>query len=403
MARPGGRKGGVTVEDALARKARAWAAIDALRDRLEALALRILAHPELGYEEVQASAWLCELLAGEGMAVTAPLGSLPTAFQARRDGAGPGPHVAFLAEYDALPEVGHGCGHNLIAAAATGAALGVAAALDGLPGAVSVIGTPAEEFLGQVEGKVRLLEAGAFDSVDVALMVHPQYANRVLGSDLGFIACELSFAGRPAHAAADPWNGANALDGLILTFNNINALRQQLQPEIRVHGIITDGGQAPNCIPERAAARLMVRADTPARLDAAFARVEDCARAGALASATEVTISRTTTVYNSRINASLNRLALYNWALLGEPADPEPFHMAGSSDFGNVSQVLPAAMFLVRTHPEGIPWHSAEVARLSGEPLALAGMMAGARLLAGVALDLLAGDGALAAVREDFR
>ncbi|NIV33437.1 MAG: amidohydrolase [Anaerolineae bacterium] len=382
-------------------KERAWAAIEELRPELEAVALRILEHPELGYSEVQASGWLGGLLEAHGFEVERPFGGLETAFRAT-SGPEKRPNVAFLAEYDALPEVGHGCGHNLIGPAAVGAALGVASVAGSLDGSVSVIGTPAEEYLGQVEGKLKLLEAGAFRDVDVALMVHPQYANRILGGDLGFVACEISFAGRPAHAAADPWNGANALDGLLLTFNNINALRQQLHPEIRVHGIVTDGGQAPNIIPERAAAQLMVRADTPEKLEAAYARVEDCARAGALASGTEVTISRTTTVYNSRVNSTLNRLILENFDLLGVGMDHTPCDLGGSTDFGNVSQELPAAMFLVETHPSGIPWHSAEVAALAGDALALRGMLTGAKVLAGVALDLLGDAALLAQVQEDF-
>jgi len=382
-------------------KKRAWAAIEEHRPELEAIALRILQHPELGYAERLASRWLSELLEAGGFAVERPYGGLETAFRADV-GREKRPNVAFLAEYDALPGVGHGCGHNLIGPAAAGAVLGVAAVAEGLGGNVSVIGTPAEEYLEQVEGKLKLLEAGAFQDVDVALMVHPQYANRVLGGDLGFVACELTFTGRPAHAAADPWHGANALDGLLLTFNNINALRQQLQPEIRVHGIITDGGQAPNIIPARAAARLMVRADTPERLEAAYARVEDCARAGALASATEVTITRTTTVYNSRPNPTLNRLIVENFRLLGVEMDERPCPLGGSSDFGNVSQALPAAMFLVETHPPGMAWHSAEVERASGDALALQGMLTGAKVLAAVAVDLLGDDALLSQVREDF-
>jgi amidohydrolase len=388
-------------QDRLQLKQRAWAAIDTLRPELDALALRILEHPELGYAEVQASGWLGELLAGHGFEVERPFGGLETAFRAI-SGPGKRPEVAFLAEYDALPEVGHGCGHNLIGPAAVGAALGVASVAGSLGGSVSVIGTPAEEYLGQVEGKLKLLEAAVFRDVDVALMVHPQYANRVLGGDLGFVACEISFAGSPAHAAADPWNGANALDGLLLTFNNINALRQQLHPEIRVHGIITDGGQAPNIVPERAAAQLMVRADTPDKLEAAYARVEDCARAGALASGTQVTISRTTTVYNSRLNPTLNRLILENFAFLGVEMDQTPCQLGGSTDFGNVSQALPAAMFLVETHPEGISWHSAEVAGMAGDAQALSGMLIGAKVLAGVALDLLGDAALLAQVQKDF-
>jgi amidohydrolase len=382
-------------------KTRAWEAIRRFEPAMRELALRILRHPELGYAEVQACRWLSAALAEEGFVVEGAVGGLPTAFRACQ-GSEAGPTVAFLAEYDALPGVGHGCGHNLIGPAAVGAALGVAAALPELGGRICVIGTPAEEYLGQVEGKIRLLEAGAFDEVSVALMMHPQYEFRLPGSDLGFIACELHFHGRPAHAAADPWHGANALDGLLLTFNNLNALRQHLRPEIRVHGIVTEGGQAPNIIPERASARLMVRAPDMEQLEAVYQRVADCAHAGALASDTRLEMVRITTVHNSVSNATLNGLIGANLALLGETVNPAPLDISGSSDFGNLSQVLPAAMFWAGTHPKGIAWHSAEVARASGQEMALRAMVVSACALAGVAVDLLGDQEPLEKVRADF-
>ena len=382
-------------------KRRAWRAIGQFEPEMRELALRILRHPELGYEEVQASRWLREALARGGFHVEKELGGLPTAFRAYRSN-GAGPTIAFLAEYDALPEIGHGCGHNLIGPAAIGAALGLAALFPQITGQVCVIGTPAEEFLGQVEGKIKLLEAGAFDGIDVALMMHPQYEFRLPGQDLAFIACDIHFSGRPAHAAADPWNGANALDGLLLTYTNINALRQHLRPEIRVHGIITSGGQAPNIIPERASARLMVRARDPENLEAAFERVQDCARAGALASGTHVKIVRTTTVSASRINPTLNRLIADNLSQLGESVSNHPLESSGSSDFGNVSQRMPAAMFWAGTHPPGIPWHSSEVAQASGEDQALHAMTVSACTMAGVAVDLLVDRALLDQARTDF-
>ena len=382
-------------------KKRAWRAILDLEPEMRELALRILHHPELGYEEVQASRWLREALTRGGFHVENELGGLPTAFRACRSN-GAGPAIAFLAEYDALPEVGHGCGHNLIGPAAVGAALGLAALFPEIEGRVCVIGTPAEEFLGQVEGKIKLLEAGSFDEIDVALMMHPQYEFRLPGKDLAFIACEINFSGRPAHAAADPWNGANALDGLLLTYTNINALRQHLRPEIRVHGIITSGGQAPNIIPARASARLMVRARDPENLEAAFERVQDCARAGALASGTRVEIVRTTTVSATRINATLNRLIAANLSQLGESINHQPLESSGSSDFGNVSQRIPAAMFWAGTHPPGIPWHSNEVTQASGEEQALHAMTVSACTMAGVAIDLLVDRALLNQARRDF-
>lgn len=383
-------------------KQRAWQTIRAHETELRDLALRILAHPELGYHETRASAWLADALARRGFHITQPLGGLPTAFDARLD-AGAGATIAFLAEYDALPEVGHGCGHNLIGTAAVGAAIGVAAVLDHIGGTVRVIGTPAEEFFDQEEGKIKLLRAGAFDGVDVALMLHPYYANQLVGGDLGFVAFEVIFHGRAAHAAADPWNGVNALDGLLGMFFHINALRQQLRPEVRIHGIITDGGKAPNIIPERAAARFMVRAPNPQTLDQVYARVQECARAGALASGTELELVHITTVYNSRLNRTLDTLIAQNFAALGLPLASERLQMSGSSDFGNVSHALPAASFMIQTHPTGIPWHSRQVAQGAGEEMALRGMVNGACVLAGVALDVLSDATLLAQIQRDFQ
>jgi amidohydrolase len=359
-------------------KEKAWGLIRQQEGALRELALRIHQNPEIGYAEEKAAGWLGGMLMAHGFELEDSLGGLPTAFRACHGSRGP--QVALLAEYDALPGIGHGCGHNLIGPAAVGAALGVASVLDETGGRVCVIGTPAEEYLGQVEGKVRLLEAGVFAGADVALMMHPQYEFRLPGRDLGFIACELRFAGRSAHAAADPWNGASALDGLLLTLNNINALRQHLGPRVRVHGIVTEGGCAPNLVPERASASL----------ERAYERVVDCARAGALASGTKVEVERITTVFDTRINKTLCELIASNLAQLGQPVNPIPLDTCGSSDFGNVSHALPAVMFWAGTHPAGIPWHAAETATAAAEERALDAMVTSACAMAGAAIDLLA-------------
>jgi amidohydrolase len=381
-------------------KQRAWQAIHQQENVLVDLAERIRQNPEPGYGEVKASGWLAGLLEGAGFSVQKPWGGLETAFRAHT-GVG-GRSIFFLAEYDALPGVGHGCGHNLIAAMAVGAALGTAAVLAETGGVTGVIGTPAEEYFGEEEGKVKLLRSGGFEGVDVALMAHPSHENRVLGSDLGFVAFDAEFTGKAAHASADPWNGINALDALVAMFHNIGALRQQLDPAVRVHGMITDGGQAPNIIHQHAAARFMVRAPNPAMLERVYERVKDCARAGALAAGAELNLVHNTTVFNSRIVPTLNRLAVENGALVGMPVDPEPLHMQASSDFGNVSQSLPAAMVMVRTHPSGIPWHSAQVAQASAEPLARAGLISSACLLAGMAVDLLENPEMYNQVQKEF-
>jgi amidohydrolase len=387
--------------DIHALKARAWQAIRQHEPEMRDLALRILANPELGFAETQASAWLVQYLAAQGFSVTMPLGGLPTAFLAcRLEGAGPA--IAYLAEYDALPGVGHGCGHNLIAAACVGAAIGAASCLGDAGGRVCVMGTPAEEFANQEEGKVKLLKAGAFAGIDACLSMHPHTETRVIGGDVGFIGFELVFHGRPAHAAGDPWNGANALDGLILTYSNINALRQHVRPDVRIHGIITDGGEVPNIIPVRAAGRFMVRSRDPHVLQDVYLRVQDCARAAALATGTEVEIIHITTVYNTRINNTINRLFVQNFAELGEPIDADPYVMGGSTDFGNVSHIIPSSFFMAGTHPAGIPWHSPEVASGAGEEQALHAMISSACVLAGATIDLLADPTALASMRADF-
>jgi metal-dependent amidase/aminoacylase/carboxypeptidase family protein len=234
-------------------------------------------------------------------------------------------------------------------------------------------------------------------------MLHPSYTRQVMGRDLGFIACEFKFFGKPAHAAADPWNGLNALDGLLATFNNINALRQQIQPHVRIHGVITEGGQAPNIIPNYTEAQFMVRAEDPKTLEQVYIRVCECAQAGALSSGTRLEINKITTVYNTRINPTLNRLIENNYEEIGMPITASPYQMDASSDFGNVSQEIPAAMFMLESHPQGIPWHSVEVAQASGEEKALTAMINGACVMAGVALDLLADGKLLSQVREDFK
>lgn len=379
----------------------AWRYIDKHQDTYRNLALDILNNPEIGYEETRASKKLIDVLESVDFEIQQPLGDLPTAFKASKN-IHPGPSIYFLAEYDALPEVGHGCGHNLIGPAAAAAAAGTAAVLEELNGTVGVIGTPAEEYLGVEEGKIKLLRAGAFDDVTVALMMHPYYRTQVMEKDLGFIACEFEYFGESAHASADPWHGKNALDGLLAAFQQINALRQHVQPDVRIHGVITAGGDAPNIIPAYAAAQYMVRAENPEILEQVYKRVCDCAQAGALSSGTRLEINRITTVFNTRINRTLNKLIINNFEALGSAVDPESYQMAASSDFGNVSQKIPSAMFMINSHQLDIPWHSEQVVEGSGKEKALQAMLESACVLAGVAVDLMSSQEALKNVQKDF-
>jgi amidohydrolase len=379
----------------------AWDQILTNSEALRSLALKILENPELGYQEYYACQRLSESLEGFGFEVERNYKGLTTAFKASSSKT-KGPRVALLAEYDALPGVGHGCGHNLIGPAAVGAAIGIAAVLNHVPGEVIVIGTPAEEYLGIEEGKVKLQKAGAFDDLDACLMMHPYWENQVLGKDLGFIAVDIEFFGKPAHAAADPWNGVNALDALLMAFNNINALRQHLPSDVRIHGIITDGGQAPNIIPTHSAAKFMLRAEAPEVLESVYEKFSACVMAGAMAAGAELKINRITTVHNTKVNFQLNKLIKENFKALGKTVLDAPREMMASSDFGNVSQVVPSAMFFADTHPKNLAWHTEVVAKESGSEKALESMIASAQVMAGIVIDLLIESENLDLMKKDF-
>ena len=353
------------------------------------LSLRIHANPEPGYGERQACAWLCQALEERGFEVLRAPGGLETAFCARR-GAGH-PVVAFLAEYDALPEVGHGCGHNLIGAASIGAATALAGLLDRLSGTVMVIGTPAEE--GAVDdagGKAVLLERGVFAGVDAAMMFHPSTHTSVATTTTAREALEISFRGRAAHAAGSPAEGINALDAVILLFNSINALRPALREGSSIHGVITHGGVVPNIIPEHAAARVYVRAPTHSDLAEASRRVRDCAQGAALATGATPAIRTYARTYLSMApNRVLAALFSANLALLRVRAENVP-RGAGSTDMGNVSQVLPALHpYIAIPGLRAVPSHSRPFADAAGSARGLRTMLLAARLLALTGADLL--------------
>jgi amidohydrolase len=382
-------------------KTAALAQIEGARDALLDLSCQIQAHPELGYQEFQAAGWLTDFLAERGFAVQRGVADMPTAFIATLQGAGPGPTLAIVAEYDALPGVGHGCGHNLIAAAAAGAAAGLAPLMPQLPGALLVIGAPAEEFTEGKAGKIRLLEEGAFAGVDACLMFHPWTSTRLARSNLAFVSLDVTFHGRPAHAAADPWNGCNALDGVVLTYVGLSALRQQLKPDARLHCIITRGGDAANIIPEVAAARIMLRSPDDAYVAQMLGKVEGIIRGAASASGTTVDIQQVTQCQTLRFFPTFYDVVKGNAGVLGCEM---PLHelAGGSTDFGNVSHALPGLHIYVKTHEPGTPWHSQAVAETAaGEP-AHAGMLTAARIMALSLIDLFTGPEVLAQIKEEF-
>ncbi|HXG03880.1 MAG TPA: M20 family metallopeptidase [Candidatus Binatia bacterium] len=385
-------------------KPRVAAAVDRLADELEALSHRIHDHPELGFEEEKAHAWLTDFLEKHGARVERGVGGLATAFRATIEGSAPGPTIAILCEYDALPGLGHACGHNVIAAAGAGAGAALAVALGRLPfpGRVQVVGTPAEE---GGAGKVRLMQAGVFQGVDAAMMIHGRSGTRVWRPSLGIVKVKAEFFGHAAHASSWPWRGRNALNAVIALFNALDAMRQQLRPDARVHGVIVDGGRAPNIIPEHASAEFYLRSLDRDYCLELLRRFRAAAEGAAAATGCRTAVTPDPIVHEPlRPNPTLARLFAENLALIGVAEDADdPESGFGSTDCGNLSQALPTIHPYVRIAPDGVPGHSREFAQWARSPLARAGILAGAKAMALTALDLLASPQALERARDDFR
>jgi len=377
-------------------KQRVVAEVDARRDELIRISDTIHANPELAFQEFEAVALLTAVLEREGFAVQRGVAGLETAFVASYttpslssplEGMKGGGVVALLAEYDALAELGHACGHNIIGTASVGAGLAVQSVLDEVAGTIQVVGTPAEE---GGAGKVIMAEAGVFAGVDVAMMVHPSTRTMTRRTSLACYELKMEFFGQSAHAAGSPDKGINALDACILTYNNISVLRQQLTDDVRIHGIITHGGAAPNIIPGYTAAEFLVRAAEKDHALAMLDKVEDCARAGALAAGAEVKLTRGEKYYADMVPSSvLADLFEANLTALGREVQlPEPSGRMGSTDMGNVSHVVPALHPYVAIAPEEVAGHSLEFRAASVSPEGHAGLLDAAKALAMTAVDI---------------
>jgi amidohydrolase len=375
-------------------------AVDRLGNELEQLSRQIHDNPELGYEEVRACGWLTEFLTRQGFKVEKGVAGVDTAFRATIE-TGDGPTIAILCEYDALPGIGHACGHNVIATAGAGAGAALAAVRNRLPkGRIHVIGTPAEEGGG---GKLRLIQGGVFKQVDCAMMIHG-FDRTILHPDLlGIVRAGFEFRGKASHASADPWEGVNALDACIQTFNNVAMLRQQVRPDCRIHGIITHGGAAANIIPEYAAALFYVRAPRLDQMWDLYKRVAACAEGAARATGATLEVTQHDNVYEPmKRNQALLDLFAANMVTVGlTEAEPVRDRM-GSSDVGNVSQVVPAIQPMVAIAPLGMAIHTREFADAAVKPMARAGMVAAAKTMAMTAFDLLADPTRVTAARDEF-
>ncbi len=388
------------LEDA---KTRVGETVDRLADELEHISHQIHANPELCFQEHKASGWLADFLAKQGAAVERGVGGLPTAFRATITGQGPGPTVAIMAEYDALPNIGHACGHNIIATAGTGAGAAIAAALTTLPfpGRIQVIGTPAEE---GGAGKVRLMDAGVFQGVDAAMMIHGRCGTQVWRPSLGIIKVKCEFFGRASHASSWPWRGVNALNAMIQLFVSLDAMRQQIRPDGRVHGIITKGGDQANIIPEHTASEFYLRAPTKDYCRELLRRFEAAAEGAATATGCTVKVAADAIIHDPlKANFAMAELFARNLERIDFPVDPDDGEAGyGSTDCGNVSQALPTIHPYIRISPDGIPGHSREFAEWAKSPLARTGMVAAAKALAMTALDLLAEPEQLRKAKEEF-
>lgn len=320
----------------------AAAAVEESSARLYQLSQDIHSHPEMGLQEVYACARQTELLRQYGFTVETPYCGGETAYCAVYHGKQPGPKIAFLAEYDALPEIGHGCGHNLICTTAIGGAIAARGYADDFGGTLYVFGTPAEETNGY---KVILAERGIFDDIDAAILVHPAAADADFANMMAMCAVRFTFHGRPAHAAGSPEEGVNALDAMISFFTMVNALRQETRPDARIHGIITKGGVKANIIPDLTEAEFYVRGGRYAYMEQLTEKVKNCARGAALGAGCTVEIEKCEATYKDiRNNQALAALVTEELELLGvqdiRRAEGTPPN--GSSDVGDVSYCCPA-------------------------------------------------------------
>ncbi|GAB1809731.1 MULTISPECIES: M20 family metallopeptidase [Priestia] len=377
-------------------------AINKLQDTFYDVSKYIGQNPELGHEEFKACKALTDVLKEQGFTVEIGTCDLPTAFTAVYDSQKPGPSIGFMAEYDALPDLGHACGHNLIGTMSIAAGIGLSKAVAETGGKVYVYGTPAEETRG---GKVTMAEQGIFNHLDVAMMVHPYYCHQKSGRSLAMDAIQFEFFGKSAHAAAAPHEGINALDGVLQTFNSINALRQHVKPDVRIHGVITEGGKAANVVPDYAVAQFYVRASTRAYVDEVTEKVKACANGAALATGTKLKISNYEFSYDDmQTNQTLSDVYTNNLISLGvsEQSITEDQGDHGSLDMGNVSQVVPAIHPYIQICDDYFVCHTHEFREAALSEQGREAMILGAQTMALTGYDVLTNQTLLQKIKEEF-
>jgi len=375
--------------------------LDAIKGTLIEISDFIYHHPEAGNEEFMAAAKLVAFLKSHGFLVEVGIVNKPTSFRAIYDSKKEGPNIAFLCEYDSLPEIGHGCGHNMIGTMGVGAGVSLSKVLDSIGGKITVLGTPAEETDG---AKVAMAKEGILKDVDVAMIVHPGQVSAESGHSLAMDALQFAFKGKTSHAAAEPESGINALDGVLMTFNGINALRQHVTSDVRIHGIIKEGGLAANIVPDYAVAQFYVRAATREGLDPVVEKVKNIARGASLMTGAELSITNYEISYdNLKTNEVLSKTFSSNLKSVGVDDITPAKSSYGSIDMGNVSYVVPAIHPYLGFGCGNAASHSREFADATITDTAHHALIQGAAAMALTGYDVITDNALLKRIKEEFK
>lgn len=374
--------------------------VDSLKDVLINVSDYIHDNPELGNLEFKAVKKITETLQDYGFIIEKGVAGLETAFTATyKNGVG-GPVIGLLCEYDALKDLGHGCGHNLQSPSVIGAAIALSKQLGDREATIQIIGTPAEE---TTSGKIPMAKQGCFDHLDVALMMHGGDRTTVDGRSLAVDNFEFEFIGKEAHAAVAPEQGISALDGVLMTFNGMEYLREHVRSDVRIHGIITDGGKAPNIVPKRAAAKFSIRARNRTYLNQVVERALNVARGAALATGTELIIHPIKSLENKLNIQSLNDLLLENARLSGARNITPPREKTGSTDFSIVTHRVPGACIRVAFVPYGTSNHTEDWVKASKSNEGNDAILAAAKAISGTCLDLITSPHLLKTIKDEFK
>lgn len=376
-------------------------AFEAIKNDLVHISEEMYAHPELGNEEYNTMKLLVEYLKKHDFDVETGLVDIPTSFRAEYTSEKPGPTVAYLAEYDALPGIGHGCGHNLIAATSVGSGIALSKLVDKVGGKVVVLGTPAEETNG---AKVEMAAKGVLNDIDVAMMVHPGGVSEESGSTLAIDAIQFAYTGKTSHSAAAPEEGINALDGVIQLFNGINALREHVPSDVRMHGIIAKGGEAANVVPDYAVAQFYFRAETRETLNSVVEKVKRIADGAASISGATVGISNYELSNDNLVtNKTLSDRFLENLKGVTDEAIAPAGKAGGSSDIGNVSHVVPAIHPFIGMNDASLVAHTKRFADTTVTEAGRGFIEKGVLSLAQTGLDVLSDGELLKEVQTEFK